>query len=121
MSQWGAYGYASKTRHTDAYILAHFYPGTRLADGPRRTIRVLLKQGPSLLVSSATKLSVTGRLPIALHPERTYRFEPDGAQLRVVDTSADRTKARVASGALVTGDGMVRLRGRAENGVMSGR
>jgi stage II sporulation protein D len=121
MSQWGAYGYASKTRHTDAYILAHFYPGTRLANSPGRTVRVLLKQGPTLLVSSATQLLATGRTPIALHADRTYRFEPDGAGLRVVDTSVDRTKVRVASPARVTGTGMVRLRGRAENGVMSGR
>ena len=121
MSQWGAYGYASKTRHTDAYILAHFYPGTRLANSASRTVRVLLKQGPTLLVSSATQLTAPGRAPIALHGDRSYRFEPDGLGLRVVDTTVERAKARIASSARVTGSGMVRLRGLAQNGVMSGR
>jgi stage II sporulation protein D len=121
MPQYGAYGYALKMRHTDAYILAHYYPGTSLGESRARPIRVLLKRGTELLVSEATQLVASGRAPIALHGDRTYRFEPDGGGLRVVDTTVDRTKARVASPARVTGSGMVRLRGKAENGVMSGR
>jgi SpoIID/LytB domain protein len=120
MPQYGAYGYALKTRHTDAYILAHYYPGTRLGETPGRVVRVLLKQGPALLVAEGTQLVAPGRAPISLHPDRTYRFEPDGAGLRVVDATVGRTKARVTSPARVTGDGMVRLRGLAQNGVMSG-
>jgi stage II sporulation protein D len=122
MPQYGAYGYALKTRHTDAYILAHFYPGTRLRNSGPRPVRVLLKQGTTLLVSDATRLAAAGRQPIGLRADRTYRFEPDGAGLRVVDTRLERTKARMASAATVTGPGgIVRLRGRAQNGVMSGR
>jgi SpoIID/LytB domain protein len=121
MSQYGAYGYALKTRHTYPYILSRYYPGTTLRRTGARTIRVLLKDGPNLLVSEATTLTSPGRGPISLHSDRTYRFEPDGAGLRVVDTKAGRTKARVASPAAVSGGSTVRLRGRAQNGVMSGR
>jgi stage II sporulation protein D len=121
MSQYGAYGYALETRHTYPYILGHYYPGTTLRRTAGRTIRVLLKEGPILLVSEATRLTAPGRSPIALHSDRTYRFEPDGAGVLVVDTKAGRTKARVASPATVSGTSTVRLRGRAQNGVMSGR
>jgi len=120
MSQYGAYGYGLKTRHTYPYILAHYYPGTKLRRTAGRTVRVLLKQGPSLLVAGATRLSAPGRSPISLRSDRTYRFEPDAAGLRVVDTSSSATKARVAAPATVSGGTSVRLRGRAQNGVMSG-
>jgi hypothetical protein len=61
MPQYGAYGYALKTRHTDAYILAYFYPGTRLRTRASRPLRVLLKQGPRLLVSEAARLVAARR------------------------------------------------------------
>lgn len=121
MPQYGAYGWALETRHTYPYILSRYYPGTTLRRTQARTVRVLLKQGPELLVAEATRLTAPGRAAISLHPERTYRFEPDGDGLRVVDTEANRTKARVASPATVSGSSGVRLRGRAQNGVMSGR
>jgi SpoIID/LytB domain protein len=120
MPQYGAYGYALKTRHTYPYILAHYYPGTKLRRTASRAVRVLLKQGPALLVAGATRLTAPGRSPISLRSDRTYRFEPDAAGLRVVDTSSGATKARVASPATVSGGTSVRLRGLAQNGVMSG-
>ena len=120
MPQYGAYGYALKTRHTYPFILAHYYPGTALRRAKGHTVRVLLKQGPALLVSGASQLSAAGRAAISLHPDRTYRFEPDAAGLRVVDTKANVTKARVASPATVSGSSAVRLRGLAQNGLMSG-
>src|SRR3954469_1343967 len=44
MSQWGAYGYASKgTGYRD--ILAHYYSGTALGTGAPTTVRVLLRSG----------------------------------------------------------------------------
>ncbi len=52
MSQWGAYGYAE---HGVAYgkILAHYYPGTKLAQTPVARIKVLLiEQAHTLVVSS---------------------------------------------------------------------
>jgi stage II sporulation protein D len=121
MSQYGAYGYALKTRHSYRYILDHYYAGTNLRKTSDKSVRVLLKEGPNLLVSEATRLVAPGRAPISLHRDRTYDFIPDGTGLRVYDTKARHTKARVASPAQVTGSSTVRLRGRAQNGVMSGR
>jgi stage II sporulation protein D len=120
MPQYGAYGYALKTRHTYPYILAHYYPGTRLRRTAGRSIRVLLKQGPYLLVAGATQVVAAGRSPVSLRDDRTYRFEQDIAGLRVVDTTTGATRARVASPATVSGGSSIRLRGRAQNGVMSG-
>jgi SpoIID/LytB domain protein len=121
MSQYGAYGYALKTRHSYRYILGHYYPGTSVQRTSTHSVRVLLKEAPTLLVSEATRLTSPGRSPISLHADRTYRFEIDVAGLRVFDTKAGRTKARVAAPAGVSGRSTVRLRGRAQNGVMSGR
>jgi peptidoglycan hydrolase-like amidase len=88
MPQYGAYGYALKTRHTYPYILAHYYPGTGLRRAASHTVRVLLKQGPALLVAGATRVTAPGRSAISLRDDRTYRFEPDAAGLRLVDTSS---------------------------------
>jgi stage II sporulation protein D len=121
MSQYGAYGYALKTRHSYRYILGHYYSGTRVQRVRSHNVRVLLKEAPALLVSEATRLSSPGRKAISLHPDRTYRFELDGTGLRVFDTKAHRTKARVAAPASVSGRSTVRLRGKAQNGVTSGR
>jgi len=52
MAQWGAYGYA---KHGVTYdrILAHYYPGTKLALAPFTRIKVLLvEQAGRLVVSS---------------------------------------------------------------------
>jgi stage II sporulation protein D len=52
MAQWGAYGYA---KHGVTYdkILAHYYPGTKLAPAPVAKIKVLLvEQAGRLVVSS---------------------------------------------------------------------
>ena len=75
MSQWGAYGYA---RHGWSYrqILAHYYPGTTLAQAPAANVRVLLGSGqPSASVGCAGGIRVndrTGR-SYALAPG-TYSF-----------------------------------------------
>jgi SpoIID/LytB domain protein len=52
MAQWGAYGYA---KHGVTYdkILAHYYPGTRLAPAPARTLNVLLVDGAARVVVSS--------------------------------------------------------------------
>lgn len=60
MSQYGAYGYALKTRHSYRYILGHYYPGTKVQRVRSHHIRVLLKEAPALLVSEATRLSAPG-------------------------------------------------------------
>ena len=121
MAQYGAYGYAREGHRDYRWILAHYYPGTRLATKSTSTIRVLLQQRPKLLVTEATQLRSPGRSPIGLHAERTYSFELIPGAVRVVDTYAGRTKATVATPAVAAGAGRVRLRGGAQNGVMSGR
>ena len=58
MSQWGAYGYAKRgvTYHR---ILAHFYPGTKLATAPVGQVKVLLvDQGRRVVVSSPDSFTV---------------------------------------------------------------
>jgi len=52
MSQWGAYGYAQHGLSYDK-ILAHYYPGTKLAQTPVTWINVLLiEQAHRIVVSS---------------------------------------------------------------------
>jgi SpoIID/LytB domain protein len=61
MSQWGADGFAS---HGWSYrsILAHYYPGTRLEQGPERDVRVLVAEGRArLVVSSRAPFGVVAR------------------------------------------------------------
>jgi len=61
MSQWGAYGYAT---HGWAWprILAHYYPGTRLADAPVSSVRVLLREKASgVAVGCAGGMRVSDR------------------------------------------------------------
>jgi stage II sporulation protein D len=53
MAQWGAYGYA---KHGVTYdrILAHYYPGTKLAPTPVTKLKVLLVEGAKEVVVSST-------------------------------------------------------------------
>jgi stage II sporulation protein D len=90
MSQWGAEGFAE---HGTGYraILAHYYPGTRLARMPNRTMRVLLaERRDRLLISSRAPFAVfrggrkrvlrAGRYAIpSRRLQPPLRFEP-GAQ-----------------------------------------
>jgi stage II sporulation protein D len=58
MSQWGAYGYA-KHGFTYDRILAHYYPGTKLATAPVTRIKVLLvDRGRRIIVSSSDPFRV---------------------------------------------------------------
>jgi stage II sporulation protein D len=52
MSQWGAYGYAEHGFTYDK-ILAHYYPGTQLAQTPVTRIKVLLLDGKRRIVVSS--------------------------------------------------------------------
>ena len=70
MSQWGAYGYA---RHGWSYerILAHYYPGTQLAQTPVSHIRVLLANAqPKVAVACP------GPLRVSDATGRTYALPP---------------------------------------------
>jgi len=51
LSQWGAYGYALHGLDADR-ILAHYYPGTTLGTLPARTVRVLLRRGKRVTLTS---------------------------------------------------------------------
>jgi stage II sporulation protein D len=53
MSQYGAYGYAQHG-YTFQQILAHYYPGTKLAPAPVSTIRVLLADRKKALTIAST-------------------------------------------------------------------
>ncbi|HZO33830.1 MAG TPA: SpoIID/LytB domain-containing protein, partial [Gaiellaceae bacterium] len=51
LSQWGAYGYALHGLDADR-ILAHYYAGTTLGTLPARTVRVLLRRGKRVTLTS---------------------------------------------------------------------
>ena len=87
MSQWGAYGYA---KHGVAYdkILAHYYPGTTLAQTGVPRINVLLVDGArTAVVSSPDPFSVKSAdgavhaLPAGNYQlDSTLTIQPDPAQ-----------------------------------------
>src|SRR5947209_915649 len=54
MAQWGAYGFAVHGLSYDK-ILAHYYPGTTLAQAPVKIVRVLLGEGLKSVTISSTK------------------------------------------------------------------
>ncbi len=54
MAQWGAYGYAKNDGRTYDWILAHYYPGTTLAQSDVTTVRVLLAQGRKTVTIGST-------------------------------------------------------------------
>jgi SpoIID/LytB domain protein len=115
MSQYGAYGYA---RHGYDYkqILAHYYQGTSLSKSSG-DVRVLLQTGSG----SATFAGATEGGGHKLNPAKTYRvklhglseivlFDPKGKQLGHFSQPLDVTSST----------GLVRLNGRAMNGVSAG-
>ena len=77
MSQWGAYGFATRG-WTYERILAHYYRGTTLGAAPVSRLRVLLGEGrASVRISSPVPFTVRGAggAPIQLEP-RAYAFGP---------------------------------------------
>jgi stage II sporulation protein D len=70
MAQWGAYGYA---QHGVSYdkILAHFYPGTKLASAPVAKIKVLL-------IASARKIVVSSPDPFTVVDAEGIRHQIAG-------------------------------------------
>ncbi|HEY7629612.1 MAG TPA: SpoIID/LytB domain-containing protein, partial [Thermoleophilaceae bacterium] len=115
MSQYGAYGYA---KHGFDYkqILAHYYTGTDLSKATG-DVRVLLETGNR----TATFTGATDGGGHALNPRKTYRvklsglsrvilYDPKGKQLGHFDQPLDITSS----------SGLLRLNGRAMNGVNAG-
>jgi stage II sporulation protein D len=114
MSQFGAYGFAQRGVGYER-ILRHYYRGTTLRRAPSRPVRVLLQASdPAVRFRGATR-ATGGR---ALNPRATYvvRGAPGG---QLVLTRGRRRVATVAAPLRVTGS-VMRLLGRAINGVHSG-
>ncbi len=116
MSQYGAYGYA-KHGYDYKQILAHYYQGTDLSTAGTADVRVLLQTGHR----TATFSGATEGGGHKLNPSKTYRvklsglgrevlYDPRGKQLGHFDTPLDITSST----------GLLRLNGRAMNGVGSG-
>ncbi len=118
MSQYGAMGYA-QSGADHAAILAHYYSGAQLgALGGAEAVRVLLKTAAQIRFSGAS--SVAGAR--TLDPAQTYeavRGLSGGVQLR--SSSGRDLGSYVAPLAITGAAGGVRVRGRAQNGVTSGR
>jgi stage II sporulation protein D len=119
LSQWGAYGYALKEGRSYDWILGHYYPGTRLERVKSRTVRVLLRSSRTQTIAGASAARGGGR-SVRLHDDRSYRVQRSGSTLRLYDTRARRTKARLRAPVRFSGGSTVRLLGTAENGVRSG-
>jgi stage II sporulation protein D len=76
MPQWGAYGYARNGWTYDG-ILAHFYPGTELAQAPAPKVRILLASGSRLTVASDAPFKLRGAGGIVRDlPAGTYTTGP---------------------------------------------
>jgi stage II sporulation protein D len=76
LSQWGTYGYATKTSLTYRQILSHYYSGIGFSSVGNRTVRVLLNDGrTSVYVSSSAGFTITNGV-------RTKRI-PGDARARI--------------------------------------
>src|SRR5262245_54429048 len=54
MPQYGAQGYATKANKTYDWILAHYYPGTKLQPASVSSVRVLVADGRTRLTIGST-------------------------------------------------------------------
>jgi stage II sporulation protein D len=76
MSQYGAYGYAQHGYKHDA-ILAHYYPGTELAQTTVKSIRVLLANTKSVTISSTAPWKLKdGTSPATVLDPGTVTIDP---------------------------------------------
>jgi stage II sporulation protein D len=114
MSQYGADGYAQHGKDY-AFILGHYYTGTRLSPlGSNPTVRVLLQTASRARFSGAAKAG--GK---TLTPGTTYTAVANGLGQVTLRTTAGRTLETVSSPLRVTGPSL-RLAGTAQNGVANG-
>lgn len=116
MSQYGADGMA----HAGigyAAILQHYFTATALAPAPPGAqVRVLLEGNRhALSVSGASRVGTR-----RLSPNLTYTLTAAGRG-RVVVRGAGRRALSVAAPARLSGPGLLRVGGRADNGVSGGR
>ena len=60
LSQWGAFGYATKTKLTYRQILRHYYKGIGFGSSANRTVRVLLNDArPRVYISSSATFTIS--------------------------------------------------------------
>jgi stage II sporulation protein D len=118
MSQYGAYGFA-KHGSDHAAILGHYYTGTQLgALSAATTVRVLLRTASRATFSGAAGVAGGRRLD----PAKTYVAVRALAGAVALRSSSGRDLGTYESPLHVTGAaGGIRVRGRAANGVTSGR
>jgi stage II sporulation protein D len=89
MSQWGAYGYATRTSLSYKDILRHYYKGIGFGTTPNRSIRVLLNRGlGAARVTAATTYTVAG---LSASGAKVSRSVPGG---RVTAVTWDQSQLR---------------------------
>ncbi len=112
MSQYGAFGFARQGRD-HAFILAHYYSGTQLADlGASPDVRVLLRTGTRISFSGASSVAGGRRLS----PATTYAATRALGGDVVLRAPSGRSLGTYAAPLRVTGaPAGVLVRGRAQN------
>jgi stage II sporulation protein D len=118
MSQYGAYGMAQQGWSYQR-ILGHYYKGTKLAQAPGRTVRVLLQASdPFVRFSGATR----GPGGLTLSRAATYVVRPAGGRrLALYGPGGKRLGAYRAPLSVSRGGHALRLLGPAIQGVVGGR
>ena len=116
MSQYGAYGYA-KHGYDYKQILAHYYQGTDLSKAGQSDIRVLLQTGSR----TATFTGATSGGGHKLNPSKTYRVKLNGLSGEILYDPRGKRLGHFSVPLDITSDsGILRLNGRALNGVSAG-
>ena len=95
MSQWGAYGYATRTSLGYKGILRHYYKGIGFGTTPDRGIRVLLNRGlGTARVTAATTYTAAGRSASGANVSRSV----PGGRVTVVTWDQSRLRYRLTDG-----------------------
>ncbi len=120
MSQWGARGAALEGLDADA-ILAHYYRGAEVADGERRSVRVLLAdEAQELTLRSEEPWRATGAGgdPEPLETGRDYLLTRVDGRLRLADAVGGTFDLAPPVMIVPAGDGPISLQGRRYRGAL---
>lgn len=115
LSQYGAQGLAT---HDKSYseIIKHYYTGVSIGQAATKTIRVILRSGPSSVkFKGATRASGGHDLDV----NETYTVKRVGTELRLLNADGDAIER--SSGIVVSDDGPMQLFGTAIGGLANGR
>jgi stage II sporulation protein D len=115
MSQYGAHGMA---QHGSNYseIIKHYYKGVSIGQASTKTIRVLLRSGPSSVKFKGATRAGSQKLD----PDATYTIKRSGGELRILKSNGDLV-AKFSNSVDVSDDGPVQLLGTAIGGLSNGR